>query len=74
MGARYQVLVVTHLPQVAAAADTQISVTKSVADGTTTAVAAPVAGDARIGEIARMLSGEDGGAAAQRHARALLSR
>jgi DNA repair protein RecN (Recombination protein N) len=52
-----QVLVVTHLPQVAACADAQIVVTKSD-DGTvaTTQVAA-VSGDDRIIELSRMLSG-----------------
>lgn len=74
----HQVLVVTHLAQVAAQATTQIAVTKSVSDApdgqTTDVVAEIVAGDGRVAEIARMLSGELAGAAAQQHASELLAR
>jgi DNA repair protein RecN (Recombination protein N) len=73
LGARHQVLVVTHLPQVAALADRQVVVSKSVADGTTTATASTVDGDGRVDEIARMLSGEVTPAAVE-HARELLDR
>jgi DNA repair protein RecN (Recombination protein N) len=72
VGRRHQVLVVTHLAQVAAQATTQVAVVKSVADGVTTATAAVVEGDARVAELARMLSGTEGGAAARRHASELL--
>src|SRR4051794_25507388 len=77
LGRRHQVMVVTHLAQVAALADTQIVVTKTLAhvgDGevTTAASARPVDGDERIDEIARMLSGEQAGASARRHAADLL--
>jgi len=53
----HQVLVVTHLAQVAAAASSQVSVSKSVRDGQTFASATPVDGEERVQEIARMLSG-----------------
>jgi DNA repair protein RecN (Recombination protein N) len=77
LGRRHQVMVVTHLAQVAALADTQIVVTKTVADDdggdvTTAARARQVDGDERIDEIARMLSGEQAGASARRHAADLL--
>jgi DNA repair protein RecN (Recombination protein N) len=77
VAARHQVLVVTHLAQVAAVATAQLVVRKEVhGDGvgavTTTTVSA-VEGDARVAELARMLSGEAGGAAAQRHAAELLA-
>jgi DNA repair protein RecN (Recombination protein N) len=72
VGRRHQVLVVTHLAQVAAQATTQVAVVKSVAGDVTTATAAVVAGDERVAELARMLSGEDGGDAARRHAVQLL--
>jgi DNA repair protein RecN (Recombination protein N) len=72
VGRRHQVLVVTHLAQVAAQATTQIAVVKSVAGGVTTATAAAVEGEARVAELARMLSGEEGGEAAHRHAGELL--
>ena len=73
LGARHQVLVVTHLAQVAAAADSQVVVDKTVCDGTTRAVVEVVAGDERVAEIARMLSGSEGDSARD-HARELLSR
>jgi DNA repair protein RecN (Recombination protein N) len=71
LGRNHQVLVVTHLAQVAAAASTQISVVKAVDDGQTFASAASIAGDDRVVEIARMLSGSTS-ASALEHARELL--
>ena len=67
----HQVLVVTHLAQVAAVADTQISVAKTVRDGLTYATAVPISGDERVREIARMLSGSTSSSALD-HARELL--
>jgi len=67
----HQVLVVTHLAQVAAAASTQISVAKSVVDGNTFASAQPIEGDDRVAEVARMLSGSTSESALE-HARELL--
>jgi DNA repair protein RecN (Recombination protein N) len=77
LGRRHQVMVVTHLAQVAALADSQIVVTKSISDDgagetTTVARAQPVDGEERIDEVARMLSGEQAGASARRHAADLL--
>lgn len=57
LGADHQVLVVTHLPQVAAFADAQVNVVKAVVDGTTVASAAPLGADDRVIELSRMLSG-----------------
>jgi DNA repair protein RecN (Recombination protein N) len=68
---RHQVLVVTHLAQVAAAAATQVSVVKSIVDGRTYASAAPLVGEGRVAEIARMLSGSTSPSALE-HARELL--
>ena len=68
----HQVLVVTHLAQVAAQATTQVAVTKHVAGSVTTATAAELDGDDRVAEVARMLSGATAGAAARRHALELL--
>ena len=73
LGRSHQVLVVTHLAQVAAGATTQISVAKSVDGGQTYATAAPISGDERVAEIARMLSGT-ASASALEHARELLAR
>jgi len=70
----HQVLVVTHLAQVAAQADTHLVVAKSVSDGVTRTTVAVVDDDQRVDEVARMLSGTEGGDAARRHAEQLLSR
>ncbi len=68
----HQVLVVTHLAQVAAAAATHVVVVKEIAGDVTTATATIVTDNERVGEVARMLSGEEGGEAARRHALQLL--
>ena len=73
VAARHQVLVVTHLAQVAARAARHVVVTKHVARGVTTAKATVVLDDDRVDEVARMLSGSDGDAA-RRHALELLDR
>jgi DNA repair protein RecN (Recombination protein N) len=55
----HQVLVVTHLAQVAAFADHHLVVEKGTSDGRSVTRVHEVAGDARVAEIARMLSGSD---------------
>ena len=72
LGKRHQVLVVTHLPQVAAAGHAHIQVIKSVRSGKTYAQAATLGEEERIAEIARMLSGGVAEATALEHARELL--
>jgi DNA repair protein RecN (Recombination protein N) len=68
----HQVIVVTHLAQVAAYADRQLVVEKSLTrDGATTTVRS-VEGVEREAEIARMLSGNDSTASIT-HARELLA-
>jgi DNA repair protein RecN (Recombination protein N) len=57
LGERHQVLVVTHLAQVAAAAHRQIKVSKTVKSNQTFAEACELDAQDRIQEIARMLSG-----------------
>ncbi|HWJ97434.1 MAG TPA: DNA repair protein RecN [Acidimicrobiales bacterium] len=57
LGADHQVLVVTHLPQVAAFADAQVAVRKELTDGITVARARPLTPDDRVVELSRMLSG-----------------
>jgi DNA repair protein RecN (Recombination protein N) len=73
LGASYQVLVVTHLPQVAALARTQVVVSKDVLDGQTFATVAALDGERRVDELARMLSGSTDDVALE-HARELLRR
>ncbi len=67
-----QVLVVTHLAQVAAFASRQYGVQKEVAGRRTVARAAVLDGDDRVVELARMLSGRPGSETARRHAEELL--
>ncbi len=71
---RHQVLCVTHLAQVAAHAQTQVAVEKVEADGRTVAHATVVDGDARVGELSRMLAGLGESDHARRHAAELLER
>ncbi len=73
LGSRHQVLVVTHLAQVAAFADAQVVVAKHERGGRTVATATPVAGDERVRELTRMLSGLTESARARTHAKELLS-
>ena len=75
--ARYsQVVVVTHLAQVAAYADAHVVVTKSDRGGTDVVTASgvrTVTGADRVAELARMLSGTDSDTARE-HAAELLER
>ncbi len=73
LGASHQVLVVTHLPQVAAFADAQVTVVKSEQEGTTVARAEPLAGEDRVVELSRMLSGTPESGTARHHAAELLA-
>lgn len=57
LSGRYQVICITHLPQVAAGAVQHISVEKTVSGGRTRTTASVLAGDQRTDEIARMLGG-----------------
>lgn len=68
----HQVIVVTHLAQVAVAADEHYLVSKSAGDVPETTLS-PIAGEERVREIARMLSG-DTGEASLAHARELLGK
>ena len=72
LGAGHQVLVVTHLAQVASWADAHVVVDKVVDGDSTTTVLAVVADDDRITELARMLSGSPDSATARQHAQELL--
>jgi len=68
-----QVLVVTHSPQVAARGAHHWRVEKRVAKGMTTSTVVPLEQDARIDEIARMISGDRITDAARAAAKALLA-
>lgn len=67
-----QVLVVTHLPQVAAFADQHVVVRKSASGSVTTSDVTTLDDDERVVELSRMLAGQDDSDSAQAHARELL--
>jgi len=73
LAAHHQVLVVTHLPQVAAFAHNQVVVEKQVDLGRTRASVRHLEPHERVIELARMLSGRPSSASARRHAEELLA-
>lgn len=73
VAAERQVLVVTHLPQVAALASQQFRVEKSAQSNSTTTVVTELDPQSRVEEIARMLSGQPDSASARAHAEELLA-
>ena len=70
---RYQVLCITHLPQIAARGTSHHRVTKSVRDGRTLASVDRLDGESRASEIARMMTGTRVSGAVLESARELLS-
>lgn len=69
-----QVIVVTHLPQVAAYADTHLHVAKEVTDETVTSGVLTLDHEQRVEELARMLAGLDDTATGRAHAAELLEK
>lgn len=68
----HQIVVVTHLPQVAAFADKHLKVEKSATGNVTTSSVTELDQNARVTEIARMMAGIEDSASALEHARELL--
>jgi DNA repair protein RecN (Recombination protein N) len=68
----HQVFAITHLAQIAARAHHHILVSKGARGGVTTADVAVLEGDRRVGEIARMLGGDQESDVSRAHARELL--
>lgn len=68
----HQVLVITHLPQVASLADRHFGIAKRAAKGRTTASIRPLDGEARVEEVARMGAGLEITQAARAHAKEML--
>lgn len=68
-----QVIVVTHLAQIAAAADRHLVVGKRRAEDRTVISVAPVSGDARVAEVSRLLGGDPERDVSRRHAEELLA-
>lgn len=71
---RSQVLVITHLPQVAAQGEHHLRVAKTQTDGQTLSTIAMLDEDARVEEIARMLGGLEITETTRLHAKEMLSR
>ncbi|WJI91621.1 DNA repair protein RecN [Weissella viridescens] len=74
IGRHSQVLTITHLPQVAAVADHHDFIEKNIHDGRTETTVVKLSDDARVDEIARMLSGDELTEAARENARDLIAR
>ena len=70
---RFQVIVVTHLAQVAAFAGSQVAVRKVDTGARTVSTATVVVGEDRVTELSRMLSGQPESPTARSHARELLA-
>ncbi len=69
---RHQVIVVTHLPQVAAFADTHLTVGKQTGKGSVTSTLTALSREERIAELARMLAGLGDSDTGRAHAEELL--
>ena len=69
-----QVIVVTHLAQVACFADNHVTVEKDRTGGFTRSSVQVLGGDARVAELARMLGGDATSESAVEHAREMLER
>lgn len=72
LGAERQVLVITHLPQVAAQAAQHLQVSKSQANGATLSHIQPLSQTERVEEIARMLGGIQITETTREHAKEML--
>jgi DNA repair protein RecN (Recombination protein N) len=71
IGEEKQVIVITHLPQIASRAKNHYQISKYVKDGKTFTSIEKITGDKRVDEITRMLGGETGMSRA--HAMEMLS-
>lgn len=73
VSAHHQVVVVTHLAQIAAAADRHLLVEKSTTGGRTVTTVRVVDGDERVREISRLLGGDPERDVSRHHAEELLA-
>ena len=72
LGERFQVLCITHLPQIAAYGQSHLSISKSVRQGRTVTAVERLTHDARENEIARMIGGNDVSTAVRASAKEML--
>jgi DNA repair protein RecN (Recombination protein N) len=70
---QFQVLCITHLPQIAAYGGTHLSISKSIRQGRTVTRVDRLAPDARQEELARMIGGSEVSAAVRASAREMLA-
>ncbi|MHB8106447.1 MAG: DNA repair protein RecN [Candidatus Cryosericum sp.] len=72
LGKRRQVIVITHLPTIAARAGTHLVISKEQGEDSTTVTVRRVTGEERVRELARMVSGDRASEVALANARELL--
>lgn len=72
LGEHHQVIAVTHLPSIAAAATRHLRVAKDVIDGRTRTKTGSLSGDERVAEVADMIAGGAEQETARAEARRLL--
>ena len=72
LGSAFQVLCITHLPQIAASADTHFQIEKRIEAGRTLTTVKRLAHESRVDELARMLGGESVTAGVRQTAREML--
>ncbi len=72
LGASFQVLCITHLPQIAALADAHFHVEKTVTAGRTVTRVRRLTDDERVAEVGRMLSGSVGAEGSRALAREMI--
>jgi DNA repair protein RecN (Recombination protein N) len=74
LGTGHQVIVITHLPQIAAVAEHHFKIKKDARGGRTTSRVVLLEGDERVDEIASMIDGEPPSATSRKGAREMLDR
>lgn len=74
LGHRYQILLITHMPAIAAVADSHWHLEKRTEAGRTRLHVEPLDAEGRVGELAHLASGDASSGAATDHARELLSK
>src|SRR5690606_5362632 len=74
LGAQHQVIVISHLPQIAAFGEAHYRITKQERDGRTETAVDRLDGETRIDELAAMLDGLPITSASRANAREMLAR
>ena len=74
LGSHFQVLCITHLPQIAAYGSSHYRIAKDLKDGRTVTTVAPLGIREREGELARMIAGAEVSASVRASAREMLKR